>query len=61
MNRLTYTEADCAECWEILEHKLGENWYIRQTLGPDCENCCGTLRDPIPWTELFTDGWRYET
>lgn len=61
MNRLTHTEADCAECWEILEDKDVENVFERKSLVLNCKNCSGTLRDPIPWTELFTEGWRYET
>jgi len=40
-------------CWECFEEWGG---CKDQNPPPSCSNCEGTLRDPIPWCELFVGG-----
>jgi hypothetical protein len=55
-NRLIGNVVDCWHCVDLLENKMGQNWAERAWRVRNCEVCEGTLRDPIPWSELFMMG-----
>ena len=40
-------------CWDCFKEW---GYYRDQDPPPHCPNCAGTLRDPIPWCELFVGG-----
>ncbi len=44
----SYTDADCSLCCEFPAPIY------------NCSNCLGIGRDPIPWSELFIAGRRFD-
>jgi hypothetical protein len=49
-HEFSHTDADCPRCERMpLDHT---SRHVR----PHCPVCAGTLRDPLPWSELFVAG-----
>ncbi len=51
-----HRSADCPNCGEMAMMG-GLGWTQVAKNINECDICEGTVRDPIPWTELFTTGW----